>query len=64
MDDDLLWSALALVLVIEGLLPAINPAGWRQMFTRLLAMDDQQLRTAGLVSMVLGLLLLWLCRSA
>ncbi len=64
MSDDVLWAALALVLVIEGLMPAINPAGWRRMFEQLLRLDDQQVRTAGLVSMVLGLVLLWLMQGA
>ena len=63
MSDDLLWSALALVLVIEGLMPAIHPGGWRRMFERILQLDDQQVRVAGLVSMVLGLMLLWGIRA-
>jgi len=64
MSDDVLWTALALVLVIEGLMPAINPAGWRRLFEQLLRLDDQQVRMAGLFSMVLGLLLLWLMQGA
>jgi len=64
MSDDVLWTALALVLMIEGLMPAINPAGWRRLFEQLLRLDDQQVRMAGLFSMVLGLLLLWLMQGA
>mgnify|MGYP003352859648 CR=1 FL=1 len=63
MSDDVFWMALALVLVLEGLMPALNPQGWRNMFARLLQLDDQQLRTAGLISMVVGLVLLWFCRA-
>jgi uncharacterized protein YjeT (DUF2065 family) len=63
MSDDALWMALALVLVIEGLLPALNPGGWRRMFERILTLSDQQVRTIGLVSMVLGLLMLWLTQT-
>jgi uncharacterized protein YjeT (DUF2065 family) len=60
LDADTLWSALALVLVFEGLLPFISPGGWRRTFQRLLALQDGQLRFFGLCSMLLGLLLLWL----
>jgi uncharacterized protein YjeT (DUF2065 family) len=57
--SDAIWIALALLLVFEGLMPAINPAAWRRVFERLLGLDDHQIRMAGLASMVLGLLLLW-----
>jgi len=56
-----LWAALALVLVIEGLMPLISPARWREVFSRILALSDGQIRFMGLASIVLGLLgLLWL----
>jgi uncharacterized protein YjeT (DUF2065 family) len=56
-----LWAALALVLVIEGLMPLISPARWREVFSRILALSDGQIRFIGLASIVLGLLgLLWL----
>lgn len=60
MDWSALWAALALVLVLEGLFPFLSPGGWRQMFQRLLTMQDGQLRFFGLCSIVLGLLMLWL----
>ena len=37
---DAWWIALALVLVLEGLMPAIHPQGWRRMFTQLLQLDE------------------------
>jgi len=55
-------SAFALVLIIEGLLPFISPASWREVFARVLAMSDGQIRFVGLTSMLAGLLvmlLLW-----
>ena len=56
-----LWAALALVLVIEGLMPLISPARWREVFSRILAMSDGQIRFIGLASILLGVLgLLWL----
>ncbi len=60
MDSDIFWSALALVLVLEGLFPFISPGGWRRTFQKLLALQDGQLRFFGLCSIVIGLGLLWL----
>ena len=59
MDGNTFWTALALVLVLEGLFPFMSPSGWRSTFQRLLAMQDGQLRFFGLCSILLGLLLLW-----
>lgn len=58
-----MWTALALVLVLEGLMPAINPGGWRRMFEQLLQLDDQKIRMMGLISMTAGLVLLWLIEA-
>ena len=60
MGSDVLWMALALVLVLEGLFPFLSPGGWRRTFARLMELRDGQLRFFGLLSMVLGLLTLWL----
>jgi len=59
---NLLLTALALMLVIEGLLPFLAPAFWRDTFRRLTEMSDGQLRFIGLSCMVAGLLLLVLTR--
>lgn len=61
--SDAFWTALALVLVIEGLLPAIHPQGWKRLFAQVLRLNDQQIRQVGLVSMVLGLVLLWVLQA-
>ena len=55
---DLLFSALALTLVLEGLLPFFNPGAWRAVFERAVRLSDGQLRFLGLASMMAGLLLL------
>ncbi|MGD2119102.1 MAG: DUF2065 domain-containing protein [Chromatiales bacterium] len=52
--------ALALLLVIEGMLPFLNPRGMKQILATMLQMDDKSLRISGLVSMVLGLILLYI----
>ena len=51
--------AIALVLVIEGLLPFLAPNVWRETFRRILQLSDGQIRFFGLSSMLAGLLLLY-----
>jgi len=55
---DLLCSALALMLVVEGLLPFFNPRVWRAVFERATLLTDGQIRFIGLTSMVAGLVML------
>ena len=62
MADNLL-VALALMLVIEGMLPFLLPAVWRETFRRLIEMSDGQLRFIGMSSMLLGLILLYFVRD-
>ena len=57
-----LLTALALMLVIEGVLPFLVPALWRDTFRRLTEMSDGQIRFVGLTSMLAGLLLLYIVR--
>ena len=52
--------ALCLVLVVEGILPFLAPAQWRQMILQVVQMEDRSLRLMGLVSMLLGTGLLYL----
>ncbi len=61
MLDDLL-AALALMLVVEGILPFLNPAALRRTLQTVGEMDDRSLRIMGLVSMLAGVLLLYLVR--
>lgn len=60
MGSETFWAALALALVLEGLLPLLAPGGWRSTFQKLLQLRDGQLRFFGLCSVLLGLALLWL----
>lgn len=61
-----MWSdllvALALLLVIEGLMPSISPGRWRETMKMIVQMDDRALRILGLVSMISGALMLYLVR--
>lgn len=53
-----LAAALALVLVLEGILPFASPAALRRALRVMDQLTDGQLRASGLASMLFGLLLL------
>ncbi|MBA3034705.1 MAG: DUF2065 domain-containing protein [Gammaproteobacteria bacterium] len=55
-----LLLALALMLVIEGLLPFVAPRIWRETFRRVTELGDGQLRFIGLSSIIIGLVILLL----
>ena len=61
------WSeiltALALVFIIEGLLPFASPGRYRQMVAQVVRFDDNTIRTFGLVIIVIGLVLLYFVRN-
>lgn len=50
---------LALMLVIEGIMPFLFPEWWRKTFRKLVALSDGQLRFVGITAMLAGLLLLY-----
>ncbi len=56
-------TALALVLVIEGLLPFASPGRYRQMVAQIVGMSDNNIRAVGFVVIVIGLALLFIVRS-
>lgn len=58
-----LWSALALVMVIEGLLPAISPRVYRKAMLSMAQMDSRSIRITGLVTMIAGALFLYLLKN-
>ncbi len=57
-----LFAALALVLILEGVMPFVNQRGTRRTLDLVSQMPDGQLRTVGLVSMIVGLVLLYFVR--
>lgn len=59
MDSESLWAALALVLVIEGLLPFLSPQSWRRAVTQIALLQDGQIRVFGLLAIVAGVVMLW-----
>jgi uncharacterized protein YjeT (DUF2065 family) len=57
---DSLWTALALLLILEGLLPFAAPKLWREGFRHLTELTDGQLRFIGMTSIGIGLVALYL----
>jgi uncharacterized protein YjeT (DUF2065 family) len=58
-----LSTALALMLVIEGLLPLLAPGTWRETFRRLTELKDGQLRFIGMAAVLAGVLMLLFTES-
>jgi uncharacterized protein YjeT (DUF2065 family) len=57
-----LLAAFGLFLVLEGIAPFLNPRGVKRAFAKLLEVHDRELRYAGLGSMLVGVLILYLAR--
>ncbi len=51
-------SAVALMLVAEGVLPFLSPPAWRRVFAKAMLMSDGQIRFLALASMLAGLAML------
>ena len=58
-----LGGAFALYLILEGILPFLNPAAMQRLMARLAQTETAQLRWGCLISMVAGLALLWVARN-
>ena len=56
---DSLWIALGLVLVIEGLMPALNPKGFKNTMSAIRELNEGSLRIMGLVSMTIGAIVVY-----
>ena len=59
---DLIVPAIALMLVLEGILPLTAPKFWRDVFRQMIELRDGQIRFIGLASVAIGLALLWFVR--
>jgi uncharacterized protein YjeT (DUF2065 family) len=53
-------AAIALVFIVEGIMPFISPNRWRNMLAMAEQMDDRMIRNIGLGSMLFGVALLYL----
>jgi uncharacterized protein YjeT (DUF2065 family) len=59
-----LWAAFALYLVLEGIMPFLNPGGMKRTLLQIAQLDERRLRVLGLVSMLAGAFLLFFVRGA
>jgi uncharacterized protein len=57
-----LLAAFGLMLVLEGILPFLNPRALRQTLLQITQLEDRVLRFVGLLSMAVGLLVLYILR--
>jgi len=60
---DELAKAFCLMLVLEGVMPFVAPARWRDMVEKLAQVDDRSMRIIGLVSMMIGAGVLFLLKN-
>lgn len=58
-----LFAALALVFVIEGLLPFINPSAYKSTMMQMATFPEKSIRMIGFGSMIVGVVLLFLIRG-
>jgi uncharacterized protein YjeT (DUF2065 family) len=58
-----LLAAFALYLVLDGMLPFLNPQTMKRLMLALANLADGQLRVWGLLSMTAGLILLYVARA-
>ncbi len=62
----MLWTeiltAVALVFILEGLLPFASPRKYREMVAELSRLSDSSLRTVGLAIIIIGLVILYVVR--
>lgn len=62
-----MWNEIliagALMLVLEGILPILNPKLFKQMMLRAAEMNEQELRWSGLVSMIFGAVLIYVFKN-
>ncbi|PIP80952.1 MAG: hypothetical protein COW84_02445 [Gammaproteobacteria bacterium CG22_combo_CG10-13_8_21_14_all_40_8] len=63
MDWSLLLKALGLMLVIEGISPFISPFSWKKLILKMATTPNHKLRIYGLISMLAGLLLIYVAHA-
>jgi uncharacterized protein len=58
-----LLAALAIVCIIEGIMPFISPLATKRLLAKMASMEEREMRIVGLVSMLVGLAILYLVRT-
>ncbi len=63
MDVDILITALALAIAIEGIAYALFPDGMKKMMAQVMTMPSANMRAAGIAAAVAGVFVIWLVRG-
>jgi len=57
-----LWAAIAIAMILEGMMPFLSPRSWKDVVAKISLMPDRKIRGFGLAAMVAGVLLLTIIR--
>jgi len=57
------FTALGIVLILEGIMPFLNPRKWKQMLYTIGELGDTTLRMGGLILMICGLVFIYYVRN-
>ncbi len=60
---EILLTALALAVALEGIVYALFPDAMKRMMARVIEQPSSSIRTAGLIASVAGVFVLWLVRG-
>jgi hypothetical protein len=60
--SNLFLTGVGLVCIFEGILPFVAPRFWRRMMQNMIMQGDKALHIFGFVSMIIGLIILYLSR--
>lgn len=55
--DNILF-VIALVMIIEGIMPFLSPTRWKKMLLKMMTVDDRNLRVIAFIMMLVGVVLL------
>ena len=57
-----LWTALGLLMVLEGIMPFLSPKAFKQYLISMQDLSEQSIRRIGLIAMLIGLMTLYFVR--
>jgi len=63
MEWGLLLKVLAMVLIIEGIMPFVTPIRWKKYLQRMIEANNRQVRIMGFVLLVVGSVLLFVAHD-
>ncbi len=63
MEWGLLLKVLAMVLIIEGIMPFVTPIRWKKYLQRMIEANNRQVRIMGFVLLIVGSVLLFVAHD-